>query len=121
MCVEGHVDVLIFAANLVEEIVDYLVTLFLKDSLHFLLIGAKLWLGVVIARVAKITVIRSIWCPFALLFRLNLLFNEFDQKCGDGVMIKVMHQTGENFALLMDKQIFKDHLFLLVEQLLHNF
>ena len=119
--VQRHVDVLVLVRELVKERLDDHVGLLLEDGLHLLLICGELGLGIIVAWVAQITVVRSIWSPFILLFWENLLLNELNEEGRDGVVVEMAEKTAEDLSLLVQEKVFEDHLLLSVEELLHDF
>ena len=119
--VQRHVDVLVLVRELVKERLNDHIGLLLEDGLHLLLICGELGLGIIVAWVAQITVVRSIWSPFVLLFWENLLLNELNEEGRDRVVVEMAKQTAEDLSLLVQEKVFENHLLLSVKELLHDF
>lgn len=113
-CVDGHVDVIgVLARELVDEVMDDHCTLLLQHLLHLLLLRRKLFRLII-----NVIIVDAI--PRVLLLRLNLLLDQFYQKSGQRMVIQVSEQAIEYLALLVDEQILKSRLLLLVQQLFHD-
>ena len=68
----------------------------------------------------KVTVNVVVHRPFFFLERLDLLFDELNEQSCERVMVKLVQQAIENLSLLMEKQVLKRGLLLLVQKLFHD-
>ena len=91
--------------------------LLLEHLLHALLVGCKLNLSLLRVDI-QVVVVRCI--PPVLLLWLDLLVDQFDHESGQRMVVKMTQKTVEDLALLVEKQVLKRRLLLLVEQLLHD-
>ena len=115
--VQGHVQVILVSCRqLFDEGGHYHSGLLLQHLLHRPLCGGEFRLGWLVH--FGVAVVGGL--PLVFLLWLDLLLNEFDHQRGQRVLVQVAEQAVEDLAFLVQEQVLKRALLLLVQHLLHD-